>query len=349
MNLHSSSFWRRNARGSDLLELFFVTSVMSVLVTRLYLFLTNYPELGGRTLHIAHMLPGGLLMLAAIVIVLGVLGHRAQVVASVLGGIGFGLFIDELGKFITQDNNYFYQPAIALIYSLFVALFFLIRKLSQYSKLTQEEHLLNALAMLEEAVLHDFDTAERGRVLFHLHRANQDHPLVVQLLEAVQVIPAQPAAKPHIMTRVRTVVANGYRRFIAASWGLPFFIGVVVAKTSWEVITIGIVAVNWLFQDRPEAPSLVLGLELLSALVVTAMVVRGIMFLQVDRTHGYEWLMRATLVDIFFTQFFAFYRESLEALPLLVFNLIIYITLRILMAEERHLAAKQPEVKLATR
>jgi hypothetical protein len=41
--------------------------------------------------------------------------------AAIVGGVGF--FIDELGKFITEDNNYFYNPAAALIYLIFIGLF----------------------------------------------------------------------------------------------------------------------------------------------------------------------------------------------------------------------------------
>lgn len=42
-----------------------------------------------------------------------------QRLCALIGGIGFGLFIDELGKFITRDNNYFFQPTIGLIYAVF--------------------------------------------------------------------------------------------------------------------------------------------------------------------------------------------------------------------------------------
>src|SRR5688572_15774950 len=83
----------RNARAGDLLELFFVSAVASLLLTRFYLYITGYPQIGGDSLHIAHMLPGGLLMMAAIVIVLATVGHRAQQLAAIGGGIGFGLFI----------------------------------------------------------------------------------------------------------------------------------------------------------------------------------------------------------------------------------------------------------------
>ncbi|QQS18516.1 hypothetical protein IPL68_00120 [Candidatus Saccharibacteria bacterium] len=47
-----------------------------------------------------------------------------QRVVAFLGGVGFGVFIDEIGKLITRDNNYFYRPAIGIIYAIFVGLFY---------------------------------------------------------------------------------------------------------------------------------------------------------------------------------------------------------------------------------
>jgi hypothetical protein len=95
----------------------------SILVIRAFLASTCYPQLGGHGLHIAHMLWGGLLMLIALVLLLAFIGRYLQSSAALLGGIGFGTFIDELGKFISSNNNYFFHPAIPLIYIVFVLLF----------------------------------------------------------------------------------------------------------------------------------------------------------------------------------------------------------------------------------
>src|SRR2546430_3149643 len=117
-------FFIRNLRAGELLERFLVSAVAALLAVRFFLGLTGFPRLGGGGLHIAHMLWGGGLMIAALLVLLGYLGQRVRRAAAVVAGIGFGLFIDELGKFITSDNNYFFRPAIALIYVIFVFMFF---------------------------------------------------------------------------------------------------------------------------------------------------------------------------------------------------------------------------------
>ena len=50
-------------------------------------------------------------MVLAIGILLIFLGRGARRPAALIGGVGFGFFIDELGKFITEDNDYFFKPA----------------------------------------------------------------------------------------------------------------------------------------------------------------------------------------------------------------------------------------------
>ncbi len=96
--------------------------MVTVVTVRVLLELTGYPQLGGGRLHIAHLLWGGLLMFAANVVLL-MYAPEWRRLCAVMAGTGFGLFIDEVGKFITADNDYFYKPALSLIYICFVVLF----------------------------------------------------------------------------------------------------------------------------------------------------------------------------------------------------------------------------------
>ena len=56
------------AADADLLDAFLVSAIATLIVIRIFLEATGYPQLGGGGLHIAHVLWGGLGMLAAIVL-----------------------------------------------------------------------------------------------------------------------------------------------------------------------------------------------------------------------------------------------------------------------------------------
>lgn len=133
--------FKMNKEAIALIEYFLVCAVSAFLVIRIFLGLTGFPQLGGNGLHIAHMLWGGLLMLIAILISLCFSDKKSKHFVAIIGGIGFGTFIDEIGKFLTSDNNYFFQPAIAIIYVIFVLIFLFTRYLSRYD--SKEEHVDN--------------------------------------------------------------------------------------------------------------------------------------------------------------------------------------------------------------
>src|SRR6266576_7183570 len=90
----------RDIEAESYRENFLVSAIVSIFVIRLFLRVTHYPIIGSGEFHIAHLLWGGFLMMAALIILLSFLNQKAAVVSSILGGIGFGAFIDELGKFI---------------------------------------------------------------------------------------------------------------------------------------------------------------------------------------------------------------------------------------------------------
>ena len=154
----------RHVDAGEFFETFIVSAVAAILGIRVVIRWTGYPRLGGDSLHIAHMLWGGLLMLIALVLLLTFLGRGVRSTAALTGGIGFGTFIDELGKFVTADNDYFYEPTFALIYVLFVCLYIAFRSV-QRPQLTPIERLSNALEIAHEAIRHDLDADERRRAL----------------------------------------------------------------------------------------------------------------------------------------------------------------------------------------
>ncbi len=126
-----------DSRASIRFDTFLFTSAATVLITRTYLELTGYPQIGGHSqLHIAHVLWGGLLLFVAMTIMMVSVGSTAKFWASLIGGIGFGLFIDEIGKFLTKDVNYFFKPAIAIIYGVLITAYVIGREVLRRVKLT---------------------------------------------------------------------------------------------------------------------------------------------------------------------------------------------------------------------
>lgn len=97
-----------------------IAFAITVVGTRLYLEVTGYPQLGNDTFHFAHALWGGLLQAIAAILLLVYLNEWIFSLSAILAGVGIGLFIDEIGKFITQSNDYFFPLAAPIIYVAFI-------------------------------------------------------------------------------------------------------------------------------------------------------------------------------------------------------------------------------------
>lgn len=192
----------RDVEGSAHFEFFVVCAVTTIAVTRIYLELTGYPQIGGSGgLHIAHVLFGGLLMLAAVLVFILFLGRRARWVGVFLAGVGFGLFIDEVGKFVTQDNNYFFAPTAAIIYILFVVVYVLVTFLVARRPMSDRELLVNALKMLQEAAADDLDDGEAKEARRLLEKVDPASPLRAPLVAAFDELDAAPT-RLGLMARV---------------------------------------------------------------------------------------------------------------------------------------------------
>ena len=340
--MHRPTFLYRNIRAGELLELFLVSAVFSLLTTRFILHLTGYPSVGGRHFHIAHVLEGGVLMAVALVLLLAFLGSQVQRIASVIGGIGFGLFIDELGKFITRDNNYFYQPTIGLIYIVFVILFMIFRSLGQQRRLSEREYLLNAVMVLQEVVIHNLDEAERNRALRYLRRVHDRHPLVVALTQALRSMePVEDTPTP--LERWRRRVEHGYSRVIETRAAITVIDLVFIGKAVvflWAVVP-EVLALVGVGNALSTTNGLASTLQLISSAVSGGFVVAGVLKIRQSRLAAYDLFIKSLLIDIFVTEFFSFEIHQFAALPGFLFSVALYVVVRFLMRQERRLQLRR--------
>ena len=193
----------RRARAETYLLISLVALAGSVIATRLFLEITGYPQLGNSELHIAHALWGGLLLLAAALLPLILANRWAFITSAICSGIGVGLFIDEIGKFITQKNDYFFPAAAPVVYAFFllmVLLFLLVRRRSAHSPRAE---MYRALAGLRELLDNNLDTHELEMLLGRLEAAKQADQTHVAGLAAtlstylqethIPLVPARPS------------------------------------------------------------------------------------------------------------------------------------------------------------
>lgn len=324
----------RNISAPELVELFLVGAVAAVLGIRWFLALTGYPQIGGAGLHIAHLLWGGLLLLVALLLLFATLGRAMQRIAALLGGVGFGAFIDELGKFITADHNYFYQPTIGLIYVAFIGIFLGMRGILVHARLTPEAALANALTLLASASGGRPDTGSRREILRLLARADTTNPLVTALDAYVRVIDAAPdSGGMGWYFSVRRRLAQWYRgvalhRLFRAGL-LAFFALYVLAHFG--------MAVYFAVSDAAAVLTFNVQAQLASSFVAAAVAAYGISQFRRYRADAYRAFTRATLLNILVTQVFAFLDAQLAALGGLVISLLIYAALRYMTEQEAQL------------
>ena len=336
----------RNAEFGELQETFLVAAVATILVIRTQLWLTNYPQLGGAGLHIAHLLYGGILMLIAIGILETLLGPSARRPAAVIGGVGFGFFIDELGKFITADNNYFFEPAAALIYLIFVGLFMLTRAMQRHRGLSSMERISNALDLVGEAARRNFDRHEKARALELLEGADRDDPLVKSIRRLIQSLDAMPAAEPSRIARWAAALRRRYFELVERDWFRPL---VGWAFVVWALLSLATVvelvlslglhlggARHGFQRDSLGHLSFINIASVASGAVSATLVAWGLRLLRAGRRlDAYRMFERALLVSIFVTRVFAFVESQFGAVFGLSIDLLLLVTLRYMTRQER--------------
>ncbi len=347
--MKSNAPFVRNLEAFYYAEVFLVCAVSAILTIRLFLHMTGYPQIGGGALHIAHMLWGGLLMLVSIVILIAFIGRRSELWAVILGGAGFGTFIDEVGKFVTKDNNYFFEPSVSIMYMVFILIVISMQMIKSGWTFTKREYLINALRGLEEAAISDLDEDEKKKVLAYLAKSDQDNPLTVPVRDLIVSTAALPAPQPWVYTRAkrafrkfyeRIAVSRYFRTCITVFFLLQLFVTLVYVAVITLFIGFGtdrimdIRALENIMTDLRDL-TFVDKARIFSSVLSGVFVFLGVYYLRKSRLLAYRIFEWSVLVSILLTYVFIFYKEQFAALLGLTFNVLILIGLRIMIRREQ--------------
>jgi hypothetical protein len=125
-----------------------------------------------------------------------------------------GLFIDEIGKFITQNNDYFFPAAAPIIYAVFLLTVLLYLQVRRPQPRNARTELYRALDTMEEVLDNDLHAQERRDLDARLRWVmdQSEHPGISRLASALQecltsdtlyVAPDSPGFWERSLRRVR--------------------------------------------------------------------------------------------------------------------------------------------------
>jgi len=320
----------------DRLELFLVSAVVTILVVRIFLELTGYPQMGGSVLHVAHVLWGGLLMAGGIIILFTLIGKKAEALGTLAGGIGFGLFIDEVGKFVTNDNDYFFQPAVAIMYVTFVFLYLASRWLLTSTLYSETEYLVNSINEMRELPIGVATEEERRLILFYLEKSGSGNPLAGKLDEIVTGTSTSAPGQQGPFLRLRTRLFDGYRNLTVKRWFMPaikaFFIIQFIGSLGMVLtLLLDPGAIVSQFDRFSFSDWAILASTVVSAFFIAL----GVLSLRRSRLEAFRMFERSVLVQILVGQLFLFYKDEFSAIPGFIFYLVLLLGIRFIIEREK--------------
>lgn len=348
----------RRTRAPHLVMNVLISFGATVLLVRLFLELTGYPRLGNDSLHIAHMLYGGIALAAACLLMVIYASPTAYRIGAILTGVGLGLFFDEVGKFITANNDYFYKPAAPIIYLVALGIagvYYLLRR--RIDKPTDAELLVEALENAEDLLEGRQSEQERIRVNATLNRieanvSDPDHSRLAHALRAFTESEATSPRNPLISGTINRAESWFLRQFNkhqrAISYGL---IGLLAVNSVSSLVTFAIalllprISPDLTQQIQSIYASLGLrafspfvmslsNIDLLLDFVTSLITLYGILlFLTGKRLSGLFWVQVALFLDLCVVNVFTFYIEQFSAAGLTLASLFALLCVRLYQHE----------------
>ena len=337
----------RNVEFGQLFDSFFVAAISTILIVRFYLKITGYPQIGSSTLHISHLLPGSLLMLVAIIILLGAVNRGARGFSAVLAGIGFGLTWDELGKFITKDNNYFFHATPGLIYITFVALYFIVRYSAQ-RRFTQDDYMANVLDLLKDAAIKDLDVREYEHAKQLMANVSRSHVLYEPTMMMLQRVKPTPMREPSALDKLINTAKQPLLKLSRQDFFPKLVVNVALAYGTVTLFAAIFFLAGASLPDSKHLTGILQGDEsdlIGSASAFISSILAGAAaykYVNGRIKHAYKYFEQCLLVNIFIGQVVLFFKSQGIALAWLAITLLLLINLEVLTAEKSHQQKPKP-------
>jgi hypothetical protein len=297
------------------------------------------------------MIWGALLLLSAVLLSVSLVSRTSRWIGAVVGGIGFGLLVDEVGKFLTSDNNYFFRPAPALIYAVIISVFLASRFVVRSRPLSQREYLASAFDLAKKIAARDFDERDRRRALAYLD-ASREADTTRRLRALIETAPASATESP--LDRLQDAVTQRIEGWRQRAWFYRFLALAVLAGaliTAIEIIVIlmlrhrgwedGLPAMASAAVHAQAGLSVVSLLELSVALLSIAFAALGVAT-TTDDPRGLRFSELSLFLGVAFLQPFAFYEAQFFAFAGMVLGILTIIVIQ--YASER----AQPPGRLAS-
>jgi hypothetical protein len=318
------------------LDTFLVCAATGVVVNRALLIVLGYPQIGSRKpggIHISHSIYGGFSMMIASCVAIAFLAPATRWFLAIVGGFGFGWYIDELGKYVS-NAGYLFKPALALIYVVFVVMFLVFRNMASRAY-TPDDAMANALESLKAASLGSLDDRQRSGALRRLEQLGPRDDFALRVRHLLADAPASPPRPPGLIKRTRARIRARYTAWTHRDSFVVvidvFFVLLAVSSVA-EVVGLTVQGPGF---DEPSAR-----IATVAAVLAAALVAVGIVRLRRSRLDAYHWFDRALLVRILVVNVFLFDEQQFAATIGLAADLIVWTMLRSAMAiEEQRLAA----------
>jgi hypothetical protein len=258
------------------------------------------------------------LLFVAVLLPLAFANRWALPASALLGGMGIGLFIDEVGKFITQANDYFFPPALSIVYGFFLLTVFVYLYFRRPQHPDPRQAMYRAFEGLQDALDGDLDTAEAARIETQLAiAANSDRDEMVSLAEALSgflqvekqhLSTAEPGLWKRMVTRVDSLgrrLGRGRHRAIIS-----------VLLILWVAFVIGYIFL--LVQGGANLDSQVVrwrvSLIVIQALVGALMIVALLAWLAAKEDLGLKLAISGFLLSLVALQTLYFYLSQFSAI-----------------------------------